>query len=60
MASKNISKNAVEKINSYRDYFAGEMTSLSAKLDEFKANKEEFYRRWAQYSDFNQVEQLLK
>lgn len=59
MAAK-ISRNAARKINTYRDYFATELDQLSSQLDEFKANKEEFYRRWSQYNDFSKVERFLR
>ena len=58
--AKKVSRDAVKKINSYKSYFEDEMGQLSSQLKEFKANKEEFYRRWSQYNDFHQVEQLLQ
>ena len=58
--AKKISKTTVDKIDKYKEFFAGEMDELAKGLEEFRANKEEFYRRWSQYADFNQVESLLK
>lgn len=62
MVTKNtpkISRRAQAQIDNYRDYFETEMIQISRHLREFKANKEEFYRRWSAYSDFNKVEELL-
>lgn len=54
-----ISRRAQSQINNYREYFETEMDQISRHLREFKANKEEFYRRWSAYSDFRKVEELL-
>ncbi|MFH1916936.1 MAG: hypothetical protein ABIJ21_06770 [Nanoarchaeota archaeon] len=60
MAQKTkISRKTQTQINEYREYFESEMSQIARHLREFKANKEEFYRRWSAYSDFNRVEELL-
>jgi len=54
-----ISGETKQRIEEYRDYFESEMAEMSRHLREFKANKEEFYRRWSAYSDFNKVQNFL-
>lgn len=59
MAAKTKTLTNQRKINNYKAFFAGELGELTSRLDEFKANKEEFYRRWSKYSDFKKVETLF-
>ena len=56
---KKITRQTQQQIDAYREYFEAEMNQIARHLREFKANKEEFYRRWSAYSDFDKVQSLL-